>query len=155
MKIMSPSSEEALHVCPHEAFQAICKYHQVLEPFNPDDITLPAVEAISMSSQTVDHTLFGGSGSSLPVDWSSLQHKDPVIGHVLSILHRTQSLDQLKSDNPEFVWMFRERSRLVLKDGVLYRRHTVENSEKLQLVLPNSLKPHVLQGFHNELGHLG
>lgn len=51
--------------------------------------------------------------------------------------------------------MFSERSRLVLKDGVLYRRRTVENSENLQLVLPNSLKPHVLQGFDNKLGHLG
>ena len=148
-------SEDALHVCPPEAFQAICQYHQVLEPFNPDDIPLPAVEAISMSSQTVDHTLFGSSGSSLPVDWSSLQQKDPVIGRVLSTLHRAQSLDQLRSDNPESAWMFRERSRLVLKDGVLYRRRSVENSEKLQSVLPNSLKPRVLQGFHNELGHLG
>jgi len=43
----------------------------------------------------------------------------------------------------------------MLKDGVLYGRRIVENSEKLQLVLPNSLKPRVLQGFHNELGHLG
>ena len=42
--------------------------------------------------------------------------------------------------------MFRERSHLVLKDGELYKRHSVENSEKLQLVL---------QGFHNEFGHLG
>ena len=50
--------------------------------------------------------------------------------------------------------MLRERSRLMLKDGVLYRRRSVENSEKLQLVLPNALKPRVLQGFHNELGHL-
>ena len=113
---LSPS-EEALHVCPREAFQAICQYHQVLEPFNPDNIPLPVVEAISMSSQTVDHTLFGGSGSSLPLDWSSLQQKDPLIGRVLSILHLAQSLDQLRSDNPESVWMFRERSRLVLKDG--------------------------------------
>ena len=43
----------------------------------------------------------------------------------------------------------------MLKDGVLYRQRTVENSEKLQLVLPNSLKPHVLQGFHDALGHRG
>ena len=30
---------------------------------------------------------------------SSLRLKDPFVGHVLSILHRTQSLDQLRSDN--------------------------------------------------------
>ena len=103
--------------------------------------------SISMLSRTVDHTLFGGSGNSLPVDWSSLQLKDAFFDHVLTILHRTQSLDQLRSDNAEFVWMFRERSRLVLKDGVLYRQRTVENNEKLYF-MPNS------QGFHNELGHL-
>lgn len=41
-----------------EAFQAICQYHQVLEPFNSDYIPLPVVQAISMSSQTVDHSLW-------------------------------------------------------------------------------------------------
>ena len=51
--------------------------------------------------------------------------------------------------------MLRERSHLVLKDGVLCRQRTVEDSEKLQLVLPNLLKPHMLEGFHNVLGHLG
>ena len=106
-----------------------------------------------MSSQTVDHTPFGSSEDSLQVDWASLQQRDPVVARLLSILHRTQSLDQLRSDNTEFVWMFRERSRLVLKDGVLYRQRTVENNEKLYF-MPNSLKPCVLQGFHNELGHL-
>ena len=145
-----PPSEEAPH-----AFQAICQYHQVLEPFNPDNIRLPPVEAISTSSQTVDHILFGDAGNSLPVDWSSLQQKEPVIGSVLSILHRAQSLDQLRSDSPVSVWMFRERSHLVLKDGVSYRRLSAKNGEKLQLVLPNSLKPPLLQGFHNVLGHLG
>ena len=128
---LSPSSEEAL-----EAFQAICQYHQVLEPFEADDIPLPAVEAISMSPQTVDHTLLRWLRKQSSVNWASLQQKDPVIGHVLNILYRTQSLDQLKPDDPELTWMFRERSRLVLKGGVLYRRHTVEDSEKLQLFLP-------------------
>ncbi|KAL9972948.1 hypothetical protein ACROYT_G019348 [Oculina patagonica] len=152
---LSPSSGEALDVCSSEAFQAVCQYHQVLEPFNANDIPLPAVEAISMSSQAVDHTLFGSSGSSLPVDWLSLQQKDPAISHVLNILHRNQPLDQLTLDNPELTWMFRERSRLVRKDGVLYRRRTVEDGVNLQLVLPNSLKLQVLQGFHDVLGHLG
>ena len=47
---------------------------------------------------------------------------------------RTRSLDHFRPDNPELAWMFRERSRLVLQDGVLYRRRTVEGREKLQLV---------------------
>ncbi len=108
-----------------------------------------------MSSQAVGHILFGSSGSSLPVDWLSLQQKDPAMSRVLNILHQNQPLDQLTLDNPELTWMFRERSRLVRKDGVLYRRRTVEDGENLQLVLPNSLKLRVLQGFHDELGHLG
>ena len=41
----------------------------------------------------------------------------------------------------------------MLKDGILYRQRTVENNEKLYF-MPNSLKPCVLQGFHNELGNL-
>ena len=51
--------------------------------------------------------------------------------------------------------MLRERCHLVLQDGILYRRHTVEDSKKLQLVVPNSVKCHVLQGFYNKLSHLG
>ena len=41
MKIMSNPFWTGclLHVCPCEAFQAICQYHQ--EPFNPDNIPLP------------------------------------------------------------------------------------------------------------------
>ena len=92
---LSPA-EEALHVCLCKAFQAISQYHQVLKPSLFDDIPLPAVGTISMSSQTVDHTPFCSSEDSLQVDWASLQQRDPVVARLLSILHRTQSLDQLR-----------------------------------------------------------
>ena len=146
MKIFKPfldrlSPEELLHVCSWKAFQAICQYHQVLEPFNQHVV-----------SHSGPHSLWR-LRNSLSVDWSSLRLKDPFVDCVLIILHRTQSLDQLRSDNAEFVWIFRERSHLVLKDGILYRQRTVENNEKLYF-MPNSLKPCVLRGFHNELGHL-
>lgn len=39
--------------------------------------------------------------------------------------------------------------------GVLYRE-IEENGEKVrQIVLPDCYKPYVLQGLHNDVGHLG
>lgn len=97
-----------------------------------------------MFSQTVDSTLVDGLGGSPPIDCPSLQQKDPDVGCIIEILDQNQSLNQLSPDNPEITWMFQEISQLVLHDKA-----------KLQLVLPDSLRHHVLQGFHSEVGHLG
>ena len=114
----------------------------------------PSSGRSNQSSQTMDHSLWqlgkqpssGLATSPAEGSYHWLCPEDPS--------PNLQSLDQLRSDNTEFVWTFSKRSHLVLKDGVLYTRCTVENGENLQLVLPNSLKPCVLQGFHNELPHL-
>jgi len=47
------STEEALYVCPSEAFQANCQYHHVLQRFYANVVPTLAIEAISMSSREV------------------------------------------------------------------------------------------------------
>ena len=92
------------------------------------------VEAVSMSSQTVDCTSLSSHDGTPPTDWPHLQHEDPVISRVPGTLIQNQSLNKLKPDTPaELTWMLRERDRLAIQDGILYRRRMVEDSEKLVL----------------------
>jgi len=50
---LSNSTEEALYVCPSEAFQAICQYHHVLQRFYANVVPTLAIEAISVLSREV------------------------------------------------------------------------------------------------------
>lgn len=53
---------------------------------------------------------------------------------VIFTLIQNQSLNKFKPDTPtELTWMLRERDRLAIQDGILYRRRMVEDSEKLVL----------------------
>ena len=52
--------------------------------------------------------------------------------------------------------LIRIKKQLVLKQGVLYRRTTqVNRRTRLQLVLPPSFKSKAIEGFHDQVGHLG
>ena len=152
---LSSSTEVAHNFCSQETFQAICEYHRVSEPFHGEELPEPMVEAVSMFSQAVDHTVVGHHDNTPPTNWPRLQHEDSTISRVLGLLNRNQSLDKLKADTPDLSWMLRERARLVVKEGILYRRRMVEGTEKLQLVLPAAMRTRVLQGLHDDVGHLG
>ena len=97
---LSSSTEETLHVCQSDTFQAICQYHEVLQPFDASEVPVTVVKAISMSSQSVESTLLHGWGSSSPICLPSIQWKDPTIGQVL----------ELKPDNPEHLDVERKMS---------------------------------------------
>lgn len=64
---LSPSTEEAHHVCPSEAFQAIYQCHHVLQPFYTNEVFAPAIKA-SACPQSKDNTLLDRLGSSPPID---------------------------------------------------------------------------------------
>ena len=52
--------------------------------------------------------------------------------------------------------LMRVKKQLVLKQGVLYRRTTqVNRKTRLQLMLPPSFRTKVIEGCHDQVGHLG
>ena len=152
---LSPPAAAEARFCPAAAFQAICEYHHVGEPFHGEEHLEPTVEAISMSTQAVEQPMKVGSGSSPIPNWPCLQQEDPDICRVLALLTSNQSLDRLNPVTPALAWLLRERARLVLKSGTLYRRRIVDDAEQLQLVLPAAARPQVLRGLHDDMGHLG
>ena len=152
---LSPPAAAEARFCPAAAFQAICEYHHVGEPFHGEEHLEPTVEAISMSTQAVEQPMKVGSGSSPIPNWPRLQQEDPDICRVLALLTSNQSLDRLNPVTPALAWLLRERARLVLKSGTLYRRRIVDDAEQLQLVLPAAARPQVLRGLHDDMGHLG
>lgn len=85
-----------------------------------------------------------------------LQNDDPHICRVVGILRGNQQWPvNLYDESIEVRQMLQERSRLFLKDNVLYRVRKMETGEQEQLVLPYRLRGKALHGLHDDVGHLG
>ena len=84
------------------------------------------------------------------------QSADPVIGQVIYLLESGNKVTpQLMAESSEFKLMAKEWSRLELKNGILYRNRQCNSQPVCQLVLPQELRPIVLKGLHDDMGHLG
>ena len=126
---------------------------------------VPAVEVIPASEAAVDDMLepavdvrssSGRFPSISAAEWPMLQNDDPHICRVVGILHSNQQWPvNLYDESIEVRQVLQERSRLFLKDNVLYRVRKMETGEQEQLVLPYRLRGKALHGLHDDVGHLG
>jgi hypothetical protein len=78
---------------------------------------------------------------------------DRNVGFVIRMLEEKKTLVVSELKNQELKVFGREQKKLVLKNGVLYRRVEEDESERLQLVLPNSHRQRALIGVHDDLFH--
>ena len=62
---------------------------------------------------------------------------------------------KLYDESIEVRQMLQERSRLFLKNNILYHVRKMETGEQEQLVLPYRLRGEALHGLHDDVGHLG
>ena len=92
-----------------------------------------------------------------PPDWAKEQGKDPAISRVIHYLKQgvCPSVHRRKDESKDVQIMLREWDKLVLKNGILYRKRMVDRKEILQLVLPRKHCTLALQSLHDEIGHLG
>ncbi len=90
-------------------------------------------------------------------DWVTIQCQDDVLSLVMALLERGQLLlhKVQQGVSHEFWKLMRQRSHLVIRHGVLYRRVTHQSRELLQLVVPLSQQPVVLRAAHDAMGHPG
>ncbi len=90
-------------------------------------------------------------------DWVTIQRQDDVLSLVMALLERGQLLMHRvrQGASREFRKLMRQRSWLVIRKGVLYRRVIYQSQELLQLVVPLSQQPVVLQAAHDAMGHPG
>lgn len=92
-------------------------------------------------------------------EWSKLQTDDPGIGPVLAAVAvgAKPSQEQVTSLGMETKLLVRQWDKLVIKNGVLYRRTHGPHGGKcnFQLVLPRSHREVALTGLHHDVGHPG
>lgn len=92
-----------------------------------------------------------------PPNWAEEQRKDPAISRVMSCVEKgcCPPVKSRKGESVEAQLLFREWDKLVVRDGILYRRRIDKGTPALQLVLPRRYKLLVLENLHDDTGHLG
>ncbi|KAL3992407.1 methyl-CpG-binding domain protein 2 [Sarotherodon galilaeus] len=84
------------------------------------------------------------------------QDNDPVIAPVKKSMHGAIPFTFDKDSNAEAMLLQREANKLVITDGVLYRKVQRQPGREIhQLVLPREHVAMVLRSLHDESGHLG
>ena len=95
-------------------------------------------------------------------DWVAAQREDKGLRKVIELYeakkltksHRGEGLDM---GSPEERGLWQNRSQLVMRQGLLYRkvRRPSENMACMQFVLPSKYRKMVIQGCHDDVGHMG
>lgn len=92
-------------------------------------------------------------------DLLSHQKGDPVISRAAHYVERRRRPSRHERFHEDWVTLrlLRHWDKLTLLDGILYRvvRGPLTKHKRFQLVVPDSLKPKVLAGVHDDAGHQG
>ena len=111
-------------------------------------------ETLALSAQVLDDlpnfNAFSG------IDIRDEQRKDHTIRFWIEAVSRKERpKKQDLTPSPFNNLLFNNFQKLILKDGVLYRRTIIDDKPKDQLILPSSQIRTVLRYLHNEMGHQG
>ena len=130
---------------PTESIKAICNATQV-----------PYIHCLSMSAETLDNM------PHLPdyteVDIRRHQYNDPVLRFWFPYVR--DNYKPMKQHLPfsypqHHSQLYRNFDKLRIRNGVLMRETTVDDTKKLQIVLPYSCMNMVLHQLHTDMGHPG
>ena len=120
-----------------------------------DDV--PFVESLSMPGTKAESQISDdlSSGTVLTSrDWKKAQATDVNLKSLLdNILEGHKPSGQDAERNGVDQAFLAEWDTYTVKDGVLYKRHSVNGEECNQLVLPDKLKETIFSAYHDDLGH--
>ena len=95
-------------------------------------------------------------------DWMEAQRGEKGLGKVIDLyevkkLTKSHKGEGLDMSSPEERGLWQNRSRLVMRQGLLYRkvRRPGENVACMQFVLPTKYWKMAIQGCHDDVGHMG
>lgn len=89
-----------------------------------------------------------------PEELQEHQRSDPIIGQVIQVLEDGNEVS-LVPDSPELKLMLKERKRLEMRNGLLYRTRQSGDDVTYQFVAPKSLRATILKSLHEDMGHMG
>ena len=92
-----------------------------------------------------------------PLEWCHAQTQDPILSQIIrEINSKTIGKMKIKMGMPsEMKALIRNRTQLILKHGVLYKKARVNARTKHLLVIPQSYRQRAMEGCHDQVGHLG
>ena len=92
-------------------------------------------------------------------EWRAAQLLDPAISKILQYVTRQEKPPTRNNlvPNSDFPRYVRQYPKLVIKNGVLFRKKIDDTTMRdiFQLVLPPNYRQLALQGLHDDIGHLG
>ncbi len=89
-------------------------------------------------------------------DWRHAHLTDQEISFIVSCISRGHRPDaQQVMDAGVDSRFLKHWKSLVVTDGILLRRSTIDGQEELQMVIPQSLRELVFCAYHDDLGHQG
>jgi transposase InsO family protein len=112
-------------------------------------VILPAAETLTVTAPVDEITTTTEMAN---IDWRKEQREDQTLARVIEILENGK--DNKKETNSVQKYL-RERKKLVLSNGVLYRNSVLDGERVLQLCLPEHFKDVAFVGIHSEVGHPG
>lgn len=83
--------------------------------------------------------------------WIQEQESDDTIRQVLQVLDGQRQT----VDSTEAKLLLRQRGKLSVMDGLLWRLVKIDDEDVSQVVVPTALRNEVLYQLHNKMGHLG
>ena len=121
--------------------QAMCQYVttdcSTVDAYVTDDATIP--------------DLFGSSPVGDTIDWRQAQNDDPAISQIIQCLINGSPWPKGPSWSQDLRGLVKERTRLCVKENLLYRRRTtgdiVSPEKEHQLVIPATMAPNEFWGW--------
>lgn len=144
----------------HDTFPEILKAISFTTSASVED--LPIIDSVSMqgsSSEPTDDvipdTLLRGTALT-SYDWKIAHQADQDIAFIISCINRSHRPDaQHVMDSGVDSRYLKNWSSLVVQDGVLLRKTTIDGQDCLKMVIPQSLRELVFEAYHDDLGHQG
>ena len=90
-------------------------------------------------------------------EWCHIQTQDPILSQIMGEL-KNKSIGKMKIKMgmpSELKALIRNRTHLILEQGVLYKKAKVNARTKQVLVVPQSYRQRAMEGCHDKVGHLG
>ena len=140
---------DALSRLDSETTQAICKAGQESDGCC---LTLPLGAGIveDVVGSKIPSDVFAG-------DVAGCQRSDVILNKLVAMLKGKVVITEkeLKEESVELQKLVNQKDKLIIKNGVLYRKVIQEEGEILQCVIPIDYRKPVFQALHHRMGHPG